>query len=304
MAQERQTKDQRRDEAREIARIEREKRQKSEARNTILIRGGVTVAIVAVIAAVGWGIWIGTRPEGAGPANMASDGILLTGSNGAITPVTTDGVPAGADPTPTDPKKYDVPVHIVTYIDFGCPFCNQFETANSGQIRQLLQDGLGTLEVHPINLLSTSFLGSGYSLRSANAGACVAAYAPDKFLDVSDAFFKQQPAENTAGLTDAEIVTLLASAGASSDKITSCVNNEEFKGWVNASTTRVLSDPALKNPGSGKFGTPTIIVNGVFYQPSNLSDPQEFATFLTKNADFSSGGGATPSPTPTPTPTP
>ena len=71
---------------------------------------------------------------------------------------------------------------------------------------------------------------------------------------------------------------------------------------MNASTTRVLSDPALKNPTSGGFGTPTILVNGVLYQPKSLSDTQEFAAFLTQNADFSAGGGPTPSPTPTPTP--
>lgn len=301
MPQERQTKDQRRDEAREIARIEREKRQKAEARNKILIRGGVTVVIVAVIAAVGWGIWLGTRPEGPGPANMASDGILFTGSSGAITPVESDGVPAGGDPTATDPADYDVPVHIVTYIDFGCPFCQQFETTNAAQIRDLITGGYATLEVHPINLLSNSFQGSEYSLRSANAGACVAAYAPDKFLDVSDAFYAQQPAESTTGLTDAEILTLLSGAGVSSDKVTSCVNNQEFKGWVDAATTRALSGPLPNTTETKIAGTPTILVNGVRYTGS-LSDATAFSTFVAQNADFTSTDGSTPTPTPTPTP--
>lgn len=305
MAQERLTKDQRREQAREIARLEREARQKSQRRNAILIRTGATVAIVGVLAAVGWGIWAGTRPAGPGPANMASDGMLFTGSDGTITPVETTGVPAEGTPTATDPSDYDVPVHIVTYIDFGCPYCKAFEDGNSEQIQALVEQGYATLEVHPINLLSRSFQGDRYSARSANAAACVAQYQPEKFLDVSGAFYAQQPDETGPGLTNAEIVTLLQGAGVDSQQVVDCVNNESFKGWVDASTTRALAGP-LPNTDEPKVGgTPLVLVNGVKYTPAanKLGDPQEFAAFVAQNADFSStGDGATPSPTPTPTP--
>ncbi len=300
MAQERLTKDQRREQARDIARLEREQRLRTQRRNSILIRVGATVAIVGVLAIVGWGIWIGTRPAGPGPANMASDGILLTGAEGAVVPVETAGLAADDLPTATDPSDYDVPIHIVTYIDFGCPFCQAFETANSAQIRDLVEQGLATYEVHPINLLKDAFQGDRYSARSANAGACVAAYQPESFLDVSEAFFAQQPAESGPGLTNAEILTLLDGAGVNSPEITDCVNHESFKGWVGASTQRALAGPLPNTEEPKVAGTPTVLVNGAKYTPANLSDPQEFAAFLAQNADLSE----TPTPTPTPSPTP
>ena len=301
MAQERLTKDQRREQAREIARLEREQRMKSQRRNGILIRVGATVAIVGVLAAVGWGIWAGTRPAGPGPANMAADAILLQGDGeGGITAVSTDGVPADGTPTATDPSDYDVPVHIVTYLDFGCPYCQLFETANGAQIRELVAQGYATLEVHPINLLTSAFLGDRYSARSANAGACVAAYEPDSFLDVSDAFFAQQPPENGPGLTNAEIITLLDGAGVNSQEVTDCVNNESFKGWVAAATERALTGPLPNTDEEKVTGTPTVLVNGVKYSPADLSSPDEFAAFVAQNADFSTDDSATPTPTPTP----
>jgi protein-disulfide isomerase len=303
VAQERLSKDQRREQAREIARLEREQRLKSQRRNSILIRVGATVAIVGVLAAVGWGIWLGTRPAGPGPANMASDGILFqAGADGAVTAVETPGIPGDGTPTSTDPSDYDVPVHIVSYIDFGCPYCALFETTNAAQIQELVASGYATLEVHPIDLLQNAFLGDRYSARSANAAACVAQYQPDVFPAVSDAFYAQQPAETGPGLTNAEILTLLEGAGVTAPEVTGCVNDESFKGWVAAATDRALTGP-LPNTDEPKVGgTPLILVNGVRYTGA-LDDPSAFASFIAQNADFSStDDGATPTPTPTPTP--
>jgi protein-disulfide isomerase len=302
VAQERLTKDQRREQAREIARLEREDRQKSQRRTSILIRVGATVAIVGVLAAVGWGIWVGTRPAGPGPANMASDGIVMVGAEDGISAVVSSAIPADGTPVATDVTDYDEPVRIVTYIDFGCPFCGQFETANSAQIHELVAQGYATLEVHPINLLSNQFQGSRYSARSANAAACVAAYQPDSFLDVSDAFYAQQPAETSSGLSNGEILTLLDGAGVASDDITNCVDSEEFMGWVDAATDRALVGPLPNTEEVSVSGTPFILVNGVRYTGA-LDDPSAFASFVAQNADFSATeDNATPTPTPTPTP--
>jgi len=302
--EERLTKDQRRDYARELARLEREKRQKAEARNRILIRAGVTVAIVGVLGAIAGGIWLATRPEGPGPANMLSDGILLTGSDGAVTAVETDGIPADGEPVPTDPADYsDIPLHIITYIDFGCPYCNLFETTNSSQIEELVSSGAATLEVHPIEILDGNFQGSRYSSRAANAAACVAAFEPSSFLDVSDAFFANQPAEGTEGLTNGEIIDLVTGAGVDSDKVTSCINDETYRGWVQLASDRATSNPDLANPSTGGFGTPTIFVNGERYGGA-LDDPSAFQQFLALVIDVDdSGDGSTSTPTPTPTPT-
>lgn len=299
MAQERLTKDQRREQARELARLEREARLKAQARNRILIRVGATVGVVALLAAIGGGIWFATRPAGPGPVNMASDGILFTGNaDGEVEAVQTGAVPAEGTPIPTDPDAYDVPARIVTYIDYGCPYCNQFETTNASQIAELVAAGYATLEVHPISILDGAFLGSEYPTRAANAMACVAVSKPNAFLDASAALFAGQPAEQTEGLTDDEIRDILDSAGALDDEISACIGEKRYAGWVEAATDRATSDPDLANPSTGGFGTPTILVNGVRYTGA-LDDPSAFATFVAENADFSESD-----PTPTPTPTP
>lgn len=284
MPQERLTKDQRRELAREQARIERERRQRAEKRNRILVRGGVTLGIVAVLAAVGTAIWFATRPIGPGPVNMASDGVLFTGGDGEIEVVETPGIENGEDPTPTDPSDYDAPAHIVSYIDFGCPYCNLFETTNADQIRELVADGAATLEVHPINLLTNAFQGDRYSARSANAGACVAAYEPDAFLDYSAALFAQQPAETGPGLTNDQLAEIAAGVGADSDRVAGCIRGGEFRGWVDAATQRALAGPLPNTQEQRVTGTPTILVNGVRYT-GPLDDPSAFASFVAAQSE-------------------
>jgi protein-disulfide isomerase len=279
--------------------MEREARLKAQARNRVLIRVGVTVGIVGVLAAIAGGIWIATRPVGPGPVNMASDGILFTGTEeGEVEVVETGAVPAEGTPVPTDPDAYDVPARIVTYLDYGCPYCNQFETTNAAQITELVAAGYATLEVHPISILDRAFGDSEYPTRAANAMACVAAEEPNAFLDASAALFAGQPAEGTEGLTDDEIRDILDSAGALNDEISACIGDRRYEGWVVAATDRATSDPDLANPESGGFGTPTILVNGVRYTGA-LDDPQAFAAFVAQNADFDD---VEPTPTPTPTP--
>jgi protein-disulfide isomerase len=298
VAQERLTKDQRREQARELARLEREARLKAQARNRILIRVGVTLGIVALLGGIAGGIWLATRPAGPGPVNMASDGILFTGTDdGTIEAVQTGAVPAEGTPIATDPDAYDVPARIVTYLDYGCPYCNQFETTNASQIADLVAAGYATLEVHPIAILDRVFLGSEYSTRAANAMACVAAEVPDAFLDANAALFAGQPAEQTEGLTDDGIREILDSAGALTDEVSACIGDQRYAGWVKAATDRATADPDLANPSTGGFGTPTILVNGVRYTGA-LDDPNAFATFVAENADFSDSSTPTPSPTP------
>lgn len=302
MAQERLTKDQKRDYAREMARLEREKRLKSQARNRILVRVGATVAVLAVLAGVAGGIWLATRPAGPGPANMASDGILLTGSDGAISAVATPAIASGEEPVPTDPDAYDVPLKIVTYIDYGCPYCGLFETTNGATIRSLVESGEATLEVHPIAILDRAFL-EPYPTRAANAAACVAAFAPDQFLDVNDAFFANQPAEQSAGLTISEIQDLVAGAGVDSADVRACISDLRFQDWTKLATDRATDGPLPNTEVENVSGTPTVLVNGIKYQPNDLGSADEFTSFLQQILLASlEEDGATPTPTPTPTP--
>lgn len=302
MAQERLTKDQKRDYAREMARLEREKRLKAQARNRILVRVGATVGALALLAAVGGGIWLATRPAGPGPANMASDGILFIGDDGDVRPVSTPGIPAGEEPTPTDPAAYDAPLKIVTYLDYGCPFCGQFETANAAQIEELVAAGEATLEVHPISILDRAFL-APYPTRAANTAACIAAEAPESFLAANVALFANQPAEQSEGYTNGEILDLLSTAGIDTEPFASCVNDGTYNGWVAAATDRATEGPLPNTEVENVSGTPTVLVNGIRYQPNNLGDPAEFAAFLQYVlAQDAASDESEPTPTPTPTP--
>lgn len=299
MPQDRLTKDQRREAARESARIEREKQKRRDRRNRIFLIGGSTLAILAIFAVVAVVLVNANKPEGPGPANMASDGILITGSEAGLKALETDAIPAGGDPTPTDASSLDAPLLITTYIDYRCPFCNEFETANAASIEQLVQSGIAALEVHPISILDRVSAGTKYSTRSANAAACVANFEPDSFLDVNAALFAAQPPEETAGLTNNELADIVSGAGVTSEDVASCIRDETYTGWVTASTNRALADPALQD-ADGNFGTPRVVINGELYTGAP-GDAAAFQAFVGQIYAATDAGSETPAPTPTPT---
>lgn len=264
MSQERLTKNQKREAAREAARIEREKQKRRDRLMKWLIPTVSTVAVLAIAAGVTWA-FIANQPgpqSEAGPRNMISDGILFTaGADGGIEPVETGAIQPSAEPEPTEPED-DGKAHIVTYVDFSCPACQSFEATYSTMIDALVEAGDATLEVHPIAILDNAYVGSRYSSRANNVGACVADLAPDKFKDVMAAMFVNQPAEGTTGLSNDEIVDVVHGAGLEDDEVDQCIQDEFFAPWVRAATDRATSDPDLVAPGAQGLSTPTIVVNG------------------------------------------
>ncbi len=265
MAQQRVSKADRREAAREQERLVAERRQRQERLRRWLIPGGVTVVVIAIVAVV-LIVIANSAPApqtAAGPKNMVSDGILFTGVGGTPVATTTGAVPAKGTPSP-HPSDLggDVP-HIIEYIDFACPFCNQFETTNAAKIQSMVAAGAATLEVRPVAILDRSFQGTRYASRADNAGACVANFSPNDFLAVMNAFYAKQPKENTPGLTDAQIRALVHGAGVASSDVDRCISGETFRSWVSAATARFLADPAAQTPNG--VGTPTVFVNGKMY---------------------------------------
>ena len=277
MPQERLTKDQRREAAREAARLARAKQKRRDSINSVLVRGGVTLGIVAIVAIVGLVIFNSVKPAGPGPLNMASDGIVLAGPEMEAVP--TAAIPADGEPTATDTSELDVDLNIVMHVDYLCPVCGAFEDANAELIESLVTTGQASIEVHPVSILDRASSGTRYSSRAANAVACVAENEPDSFWDAHATLFANQPAEGTSGLDNSEIIGLFEGAGITSEAVASCINEETFKSWVTTASDRAINDPELVNPASGFFGTPTVFVNGERYTGS-VSDSAEFATFL------------------------
>ncbi|MBP1242340.1 protein-disulfide isomerase [Frigoribacterium sp. PvP120] len=298
------TKRERREAAREKARVAREAAAKRRRRKKWALQGGLVLGVLAVAAVVVLVVTRSMAPGGPGPLNMASDGVVLSGDGTTVSATTTDAVPADGEPTASAAGTAEKP-SIVVYLDYMCPYCGQFDTANAEQLQTWVSQGSVDLEIHPLGFLDSASLGTKYSTRSANALACVANYQPDAALDVNTALFAQQPEENTSGLTNDELVSLVQGAGADDEQIPGCVTGGEFDDWVASATERALNDPLPNSDLEKVTGTPTVLVNGQQYQGS-LTDPTVFAQFVAEVAggaptsDTSTGTAPESSATPAP----
>ncbi|WBU38989.1 DsbA family protein [Homoserinibacter sp. YIM 151385] len=265
MPEDKLSKNQRREAAREAARISREKARRRERALRIAVPAGVTLALLAIGVVVALVI-VNSIPKVSfpgGPENMASDGILFQGDAGEVVPVATDAIPEDGEPTATEPQ--DGIANIVSYVDWACPACKSFEEAYAGPIADLVASGGATLEVHPVAILDNAYAGSRYSSRAANAAACVSQYAPESFLDVQEQMFQNQPSEGTTGLTNGGIKELVQAGGVDDPDVMECIDSEGFEDWVAAATERAEIQ-----------GTPTLVVNGTTWNAQADGDFMDF----------------------------
>lgn len=289
------SKNEKREAAREKARILREEQKKKDRRTKFILQGSIIVASLAIIAVVALVIVNSVKPAGPGPLNMASDGIQI---NQGFVATETPATKSGGDPTPNE--RADGVLDIQMYVDYLCPICRQFEETNGAYITSLLENGGTTVEIHPIAILDRLSQGTKYSTRSANAAACVANYSPNNYYDFHNALFANQPAENSTGLSDDELVALTADAKVdNADKIASCIKGQDFKAWVGTSTARALNGPIPNSNVDKVTGTPTVIVNGLKYEGS-VADLASFQAFIIQAAGEDFNSESTPTPTPTP----
>jgi protein-disulfide isomerase len=298
------TKNQRREAAREKARQMRDQQKKRERRNRVLLQGGIILGSLAIIAVIALVLVNSVRPAGPGPENMLSGGIRI-GQNFEAVP--TAAMKPGATPTPipaADPAEGEdaEPINIQIFLDYLCPFCKQFEDTNAEQIASLIESGAVTYEVHPISFLDRASLGSRYSSRAANAAACVADKSPNSFWGFNEALFANQPAEQTAGLSNDELVDIVLGVDGiqSRDDIEECIRDEDFKNWVTEITAYASNFGVPGTDVNSIQGTPTVLVNGVQYEGA-VDDPAAFAAFVAQAEGQVFNEEATPTPTPTPT---
>ncbi|WP_159572776.1 thioredoxin domain-containing protein [Curtobacterium sp. 18060] len=257
------TKNERRQHAREVSRQRADAEKRRKRRNKWFLQGGIglgIIAIAAIITLVVVNVNNAPAVSAAGPKNMATGAIQFTGEGGEVTPVTTKAVTAKGTPSAVPTSNTDGAVAVTEYVDWACPVCKQFEAAYADQILDKVKSGDATLAIQPVSILDRSYQSSRYASRAANAAMCVANYAPDKFLDVQTQFFDNQPTEGTSGLTNAEIAKLVKAGGATGSNVSECLSTEQFKGWVTKSTKLVTADEALQ--GTQGFGTPTVVVDG------------------------------------------
>lgn len=289
------SKNEKREAAREQARQLREEQRKKDRRTKLILQGSIILVSLAVVAIVALVIVNSIRPVGPGPRNMASDGIQI--SQGAIA-TETAAIKAGGDPVPNVRDEEAGTLDIQMYVDYLCPICNDFEQTNGDYITSLLENGKTTVEIHPIQILDRYSNGTKYSTRAANAAACVANYSPNQFFAFHNLLFENQPAENSDGLGDDELVALSGEAGVDNESdIASCIRDQQFKAWVANSTTRALNGPIPNSNVEKVKGTPTIIVNGAKYEGA-IDDLASFQAFVIQAAGSTFNDSATPTPTP------
>jgi len=284
-----------RESARERAREMRELHKKQDRNRRRIVTLSVVGGVLVIVVVVSLVILNFAQPGGRGPLNMLSDGIKIgTGYKAVRTP----GIPANSKPVPSATNAPAV-IDIKLYIDYLCPNCGTFEKKNGDQLRAWVKSGAATIEIHPIAVLTTKSAGTQYSLRAANAAACVAEFSPNHFFDFNDALFIDQPKEGSAGLTDQQIETRATEAGVTDMlQVSRCIKERRFRSWVQAATSRALNGPIPDADISSIAGTPTIIVNGNQFTYTTAFDPNEFAQFVLQVA----GDTFTKNPTPTPTP--
>jgi protein-disulfide isomerase len=194
----------------------------------------LSVAGLAVIAGV---VWAAMSAGSWAPKPTASQSVMSVNATYTVT--------AG------DAKA---PVTVDVYQDYICPYCGEFDRANAADLTALADSGQAVIRLHPMNFLDDSSQGTKYSTRAANALVTVAKAEPAKMLAFNTALYADQPAENTSGLTDAQIAERAKAAGVSAATIATFTQlaNADF---VNNTTQTAFAD--------GVTGTPTILVNGV-----------------------------------------
>jgi protein-disulfide isomerase len=163
----------------------------------------------------------------------------------------------------------DGPVEIDLYIDYMCPACKQFEDAYAADLQRWVDEGSVQINYHPIAILNRMSQGTDYSTRAAAAAVCAADAGEQRFLDYTLALYAAQPAENTRGLDDEELVRIGTEQGLD-EQWQACVDDATYRGWVEEGTASASGE-------QGVTGTPTAMVDGQLVDSASFAEAVEAA---------------------------
>jgi protein-disulfide isomerase len=210
----------------DAARVVRQQIAQERRRRRALWTSITAVLVLLIAGGIGWAVYSSQKP-------------------------TNFTAPPGANADGTGIVEGGGPVTIDLYEDYQCPACKHFQQANGPTIKELISEGKAKVVFHPVAYLNR-FSSTEYSTRSSAAAGCAA--KGGKFTEFTDQLFERQPPENSAGLSNAELIDIGAGVGLNKDEFSSCVNAGTYKSW-----TAHVTDEASKD---GVTGTPTIKVNG------------------------------------------
>lgn len=287
------TKNERREQAREQARIARAQEKKREKRNRLFLQGGIVLGVLAVLAIVGLVLTQTMKPAGPGPQNMASGGAVFTKD---LKVVEGPALQPDAQRAAPEVDRKKLPLDVTTYVDYMCPACGAFEQQYGTMLENYVGSGDINLQVYPINFLDGTSLGTKYSTRAANLFSCVVEEQPDVAFKLHNRLLSAdvQPAEGTTGLTDDQLLDQAKEAGAElTTELKQCVKNKTFAGFIDGNWKQVseigvlgLAKGELMLEGDGVtpqpegpqrlVSTPTVIVNGKQWSQNRDGDLESY----------------------------
>ncbi len=209
----------------------RQEHERAERRRRTLVVTGVVVVVLAVVLGIGYLV----------QSSRDSTGATATSPTGAAG----YAVPVG---------KASAPVKVKVYEDFMCPFCGQFEAATRAKLQSGIDAGKVQVQYQVLNFLDRSST-TDYSTRSANALAVVLdTSGPAVAKKFHDLLYENQPAEGSAGLSDAQLVSYAVQAGATKADVASGISDRTYEQWVKNGTEQASKDKVNS--------TPTLKING------------------------------------------
>ncbi len=210
----------------------RHEQEAKERRRRILVITGVVLGVFVLILGVGYAVQAGRD---------------TTGQAATVPAGTVDqfAVPIGTA---------KAPVTVTVYEDFMCPFCGQFESESRATVKKYVDAGDARANYRVISFLDNSST-TNYSTRAASAwGAVTNASGPVVAKRFHDLLYENQPAEGSAGLSDAQLLDYAEQAGADRAAVQKSMGSGQFDTWV-ANATDAFSR-------AGYNRTPTVLVNG------------------------------------------
>lgn len=223
----------RRQAAREAAREAREAELKAQRRKKRITISVVAVVVAALLAGIAVAIVAQVR------ANQQDQAAVVT--------------PPGLSEEATALTIGEGETQVHLYQDYMCPYCGQFAAANSDQLAQMAMNDEITLKVSPRSMLDMMSTSQDYSSRSAAAATAVWAESPEMFLEYDSLLYQNQPAEGSAGLSDAKLVEFAQQVGASEETI-QAIEDHTYVPWI-----QQVVEPAA---ASETQGTPALFING------------------------------------------
>lgn len=311
MSNEKLTKNQRREQGREQARLAREAEKKREKRSRLMLQGGVVLGVLAILAVVALVLTQTLKPAGPGPENMAS-GAVTFGQDLAV--LETPALQPDQTREAPDFNWDELPIDVTVYVDYMCPACGAFEQTYGTMLENYIGSGDITLSVYPLNFLDAASMGTRYSTRAANLLSCVVEQQPDAAFSVHERLLSAevQPAEGSDALTDEQLVEQAELAGATADtELKQCVKDQRFGDFISANYKSVsetgimgLAEGEQLMDGSGQAlqekdgpqrlqSTPTVIVNGKQWVSNRDGDLEAY--LLKVKSELESGNAASQS---------